>query len=227
MCRCTLGVSLKNILKNSKGMSMIQLILGAAIASGAGLVLMKQTTNSQKTMVAEKNKLYIEGFVDNLASSFQSKEFCDVNFKGKNTTIASMDTIISHMDVNKDEVIDDSDIVLTRNQENLTKTFKVTEMKLSPQGDNMIVLDLVIENLKAPTTNNIIKKKIKLSAVSEAGVIQECHYNSSFENLGDINPSNICTGSGVTIKDDACFFENIEDKKYNDYLALTAGRIVT
>jgi hypothetical protein len=177
-------------LKSDKGFSLVEVMVGAAMAGGLALVITQLSQNASKSKNHFESSMEITSHFASISAAMQNTANCSVNFEGQSTTAS-----VTYPQLNRCLNIDPATQkcmtgaanrapLVTINQTNDNNTFRVTQIETVPQSGNVLNLSLTYERVKGKSRNNsvgadTIKKSVALQTIQSGGVIDSCYSDMS------------------------------------------------
>jgi len=198
-------------LTNQKGLSLVQLGVALGISGLLSVVMLKQTTNTQKSNKKFEQVNDINMFTSDIAIKLSSKQSCEATLKGK-VFSANTPTSIDEIKMRLPTGIEN--IILKTGNKYIGDKLQIDDIKVVAIDEENFELLITYTNLSIKEGYNKIIKSIQVPVVTTlAGTnytVTDCFYSNTEAVSGVANNvANICEGDGLVIDaGDNCEIKN-------------------
>jgi hypothetical protein len=191
----------KKFIHNQRGVSLVQLGIALGITGALSLVMLKQTTTTQKSNSKFKKVSDINMFTADLAIKLGSKQSCEATLKGKTFTTDNPTTI------NELKMLlptGDEKIIAEIGKKYVGETLEVEDIKVIVAGPENLEIVMTYKNLNIKQGYNKLIKSFTTPVVTTVSgtnyTVTDCFFSDTEAVTGITNNINaICEGDGVII----------------------------
>lgn len=217
---------MRKILHSQKGFSLAQVVIGAALMGVVALAIMKQVSNSQRSLSIRNNKVKLDQFMDQISRALSSKKVCDQNFAGQNISNTPL-KLVAGYEAGSPGV---DKVLIEKGKTYLADSIKVINITTSQVNASQFQLTIIFNKENEKSSYSIIRKNIVLTGEFSGGQIQSCFadFNAYATTAADNIDSSFCVqaGMGVETNGGNCYFKQFDQTKYAD-LNCASGYAIT